>query len=54
MTYRDSKFTPIVVWAAFLALGFVTSFASPPNSPRKPETVAARETVTASGVLAQD
>jgi hypothetical protein len=50
MTLRDSKFTPIAFWLAFLALGFITSFANPPHAPgnsegKGGEVVAERETV---------
>lgn len=54
MVLRDSKFTPIAFWLAFLALGFVTSFAAPSHPPRRAEAVAERETIVTSGASAQD
>jgi hypothetical protein len=56
MTLRDSKFTPIAFWLAFLALGFITSFATPSHSPApaRDEVVAERETGAQAGRSAQD
>jgi hypothetical protein len=54
MKLRDSKFTPIAFWLAFLALGFVTSFASPPHPPARDEVVAERETGPQTEKSAQD
>lgn len=52
MSLRDSKFTPIAFWLAFLALGFVTSFAGPPHAPVKDRFAAEQEATTVSS--AQD
>jgi hypothetical protein len=52
MSLRDSKFTPIAFWLAFLALGFVTSFAGPTHAPVKGQFVAEQEPKT--GSVAQD
>lgn len=53
MTLRNSKFTPIAFWLAFLALGFITGFAGSSHPARKTTAVAERETVRP-GASAQD
>ncbi len=54
MTLRDSKLTPIAFWLAFMALGFVTSFASPKHPPARDEVVAEREPGPQTEKSAQD
>jgi hypothetical protein len=54
MTLRDSKLTPVAFWLAFLALGFVTSFASPKQPSARDEVVAEREPGPQTGKSAQD